>query len=71
VIEVAPYNTSRRCSSCGWVHINNRNYENFCCLSCHFTANADYNASLNIKKMDENTVIKGGNSEEGYFFNMG
>jgi len=46
--KVDPAYTSQRCSACGYIHRSNRNGEKFKCRSCGYTADADYNASLNI-----------------------
>lgn len=45
---VSPKNTSRMCSKCGHIYKSNRNGFVFQCLSCGYTADADYNASRNI-----------------------
>jgi len=51
VIVPAPY-TSQTCSACGHCERKNRkNQSEFICLDCGFAANADYNASLNIKSL--------------------
>ena len=51
VIVPAPY-TSQTCSACGHCEKKNRkNQSEFICLSCGFAANADFNASLNIKSL--------------------
>jgi|APCry1669189440_1035222.scaffolds.fasta_scaffold00135_30 putative transposase len=51
VIVPAPY-TSQTCSACGHCEKKNRkNQSEFICLDCGFAANADYNASLNIKSL--------------------
>lgn len=39
---------SQRCSSCGYVHKKNRKGKQFCCQSCGFSHDADYNAALNL-----------------------
>lgn len=46
--KVNPAYTSQTCSQCGGVHKENRNGELFKCKDCGYTADADYNASLNI-----------------------
>ncbi|MBF0337817.1 MAG: transposase [Nitrospirae bacterium] len=46
--KVNPAYTSQTCFDCGDVHRANRNGELFKCRSCGYTADADYNASLNI-----------------------
>jgi len=51
IIVPSPY-TSQTCSECGHCEKKNRkNQSSFICLSCGFAANADYNASLNIKTL--------------------
>ena len=50
-IKVQPYGTSQECSHCGHIHPDNRvSQPLFVCQCCGFTVNADFNASLNIKK---------------------
>ncbi|MFC7141164.1 RNA-guided endonuclease InsQ/TnpB family protein [Halosimplex aquaticum] len=48
VEQVAPENTSRRCSQCGFTHPKNRDRERFGCLKCGYENHADYNAAKNI-----------------------
>lgn len=49
VIEVDPRNTSRRCSSCGYVAQENRESQAvFVCKRCGYNDNADHNAAINI-----------------------
>lgn len=49
VAFVDPRNTSRQCSSCGFVSKANReNQAEFVCKECGFSVHADLNASLNI-----------------------
>ena len=48
VEQVAPENTSRRCSDCGFTHPDNRDGEDFECLKCGYENHADYNAAKNI-----------------------
>ena len=56
---VPSYYTSQRCHKCGFVHEDNRpNQEEFKCLHCGYEANADYNASQNIKQFMEIDVLK-------------
>ena len=45
---VSPKNTSRMCSRCGHIDKSNRYGFAFKCLSCGYTADADWNASKNI-----------------------
>ena len=50
LVEVDPRNTSRECSECGHIDKANRpSQSKFRCQSCNYTANADYNAALNIR----------------------
>ena len=47
---VQPEYTSQRCPNCGCVHKSNRKEQSkFKCVECGHTANADANASVNIK----------------------
>jgi len=48
VVQVDPRNTSKRCSTCGFTHGDNRSGEAFCCQKCGYENHADYNASKNI-----------------------
>jgi len=49
VKQVNPKNTSRRCSSCGFTHEDNRpSQDTFRCQSCGYENHADYNAAKNI-----------------------
>ncbi len=51
VLYVNPSFTSQTCSVCGHVSPNNRmNQELFVCGECGYTANADLNAAINIKR---------------------
>jgi len=47
-VPVKPYYTSQRCSGCGYKHKSNRQNENFVCLHCKFSADADVNGARNI-----------------------
>ena len=50
-VEVDPAYTSQACACCGHTSRGNRQTQSqFRCLSCGFTANADYQASLNIAR---------------------
>ncbi len=47
--SISPFNTSRKCSCCGYTDKGNRRtQEYFECLSCGYSDNADLNASQNI-----------------------
>ena len=49
VEQVNPKHTSRRCSSCGFTHKDNRpSQDTFCCQQCGYENHADYNAAKNI-----------------------
>ncbi|GAA0285872.1 RNA-guided endonuclease InsQ/TnpB family protein [Halobacterium noricense] len=47
-VQVDPRNTSKRCSTCGFTHDDNRDGEDFQCQNCGYQNHADYNASKNI-----------------------
>ena len=56
IIVPSPY-TSQACSRCGHCDKKNRkNQSSFVCLSCGFATNADYNASLNIKSLGDQSI---------------
>ena len=42
--------TSQTCNRCGYIARGNRDGETFKCLSCGYSCNADYNASVNIAR---------------------
>ncbi len=51
LIPVPPQNTSRKCPACGHVSAENRKSQaKFVCVSCGFSANADWVAAINIKE---------------------
>lgn len=57
VIVVPSAYTSQTCSNCGHCEKKNRkNQSAFVCLSCGFSTNADYNASLNIKTLGDQSM---------------
>lgn len=47
--SVSPYKTSQMCPVCNHTQRENRNGENFKCLECGFSEQADYVGSLNIR----------------------
>jgi putative transposase len=50
VVTVDPRNTSRQCNACGYIDKANRKSQSeFVCLQCGHSANADLNASRNIR----------------------
>jgi len=54
-----PQYTSQRCAKCGFIHEKNRKtQENFVCIECGYQANADHNASLNIKERWTSDVLR-------------
>lgn len=58
VVKVDPRCTSQRCSQCGHIDPANRpSQSQFCCTSCGFRANADFNASQNISTKGIDKII--------------
>jgi putative transposase len=47
-VQVDRRNTSKRCSTCGFTHDDNRHGEDFECQDCGYQNHADYNAAKNI-----------------------
>ena len=47
-VQVDPRNTSKRCSTCGFTHPDNRHGEEFACQQCGYENHADYNAAKNV-----------------------
>src|SRR5512143_1834160 len=61
VIAVPPNGTSQECSKCSHTHPDNRISQSlFVCQNCGFTENADYNASLVIKKTEIRMLLDDG-----------
>lgn len=57
LIRVDPKFTSQACSNCGHISKENRKTQAlFMCKACGYTANADYNASVNIRNAAGTTV---------------
>jgi putative transposase len=51
LVAVPPQNTSRKCPKCGHVSAENRKTQaKFVCVSCGFSANADWVGAVNIKE---------------------
>jgi IS605 OrfB family transposase len=48
LVKVSPRYTSQACSSCGNIDKKSRNGENYQCLSCGYSEDADINAAINI-----------------------
>lgn len=59
LVDVNPKNTSRKCNICGYTNKKNRKSQSeFVCISCKHTANADENASNNIKSAGLAELLK-------------
>ena len=62
VIKIDPSYTSKRCSKCGCIHVDNRDCKNdqsnFTCKVCGHHENADINASKNISLPNIEQIIK-------------
>jgi IS605 OrfB family transposase len=73
VEQVDAENTSRRCSTCGFTHPDNRESEDFECLKCGYQNHADYNASKNIglRYLRRNQTGDGGGAPVGVRLNSG
>jgi len=51
--------TSQQCSKCGHIHKENRKtQEEFKCIHCGYEANADLNASINIRERIKSDVLR-------------
>ena len=62
-VVVNPANTSRTCSECGHVDKKNRKSQSeFECTSCGFSANADYNAAINIHNAGVKHLLAAGHA---------
>jgi len=60
VIAIPPNGTSQECLKCSHTHPDNRKSQSeFVCQNCGFTENADYNASLVIKKTGVRMLLAG------------
>ena len=58
VIKINPQYTSKRCSKCGNIDLENRKKQDlFKCTSCGFECNADFNASQNLSIKDIAQII--------------
>lgn len=56
---VHPHYSSQRCRACGHIHRRNRKtQERFECKSCGHTANADFNASINLTERLTSDVLR-------------
>lgn len=62
-VAVNPANTSRTCSECGNVDKKSRKSQSeFECTRCGFSANADYNAAINIHNVGLKALIAAGHA---------
>ena len=53
--------TSKMCPVCGCIEEENRpEQETFCCVECGHSANADFNAAVNIKNRVGEAVLRNG-----------
>ena len=75
---VQPEYTSKMCGECGCIDDRNRQIqEEFCCVECHHSENADIHSAKNIKFRLTSTVLRGnllvlaGDSEYRYFIPKG
>lgn len=75
---VQPEYTSKMCGHCGCIDDRNRqNQEEFCCVECGHSENADIHSAKNIKFRLTSTVLRGnllvraGDSEYRYFIPKG
>ena len=48
LVQVYASGTSQTCSTCGNRDAKSRKHKQFCCTGCHYQADADHNAALNI-----------------------
>lgn len=65
VVDVPAHHTSQACSECGYTHPDNRCAQAvFVCQSCGYAANADFNASRNIRNRGVALVLTGQFSEK-------
>ena len=75
---VQPEYTSKMCGECGCIDDRNRQtQEEFCCVECHHSENADIHSAKNIKFRLTSTVLRGnlleraGDSEYRHFIPKG
>lgn len=63
---VDPNNTSRECSSCGYISEDNRKTQsNFSCIQCGHHENADTNAAKNILTRGQRVLASGATALAG------
>ncbi len=69
VVEtIEPAYTSQQCSKCGCTLDENRDGQQFECLDCSYTANADYNAAKNVARKLALKLQRGQKSPAGGAF---
>lgn len=68
VLKVDPAYTSKACPICHNIHNDNRKYKEFECSSCGHKADADHNASVNIKNRANDQEVK--SIVEKYTYNI-
>lgn len=69
VVEtVEPAYSSQQCSKCGCTLKENRDGQHFACLTCSYTANADYNAAKNVARKLALKLQRGQKSPAGGAF---
>jgi len=68
VEKVEPSYTSQQCSKCGCTLDENRDGQQFACLDCGYTANADYNAAKNVARKLALKLHRGQKSPDGGAF---
>lgn len=70
---VEPENTSKRCSTYGFTHPDNRDGEDFACQKCGYETHADYNVAKNIglRYLRRNQTGSDGGAPVGVRLNSG
>ena len=68
VEKVEPSYTSQQCSRCGCTLDENRDGQQFACLNCGYTSNADYNAAKNVARKLSLKLHRGQKSPDGGAF---
>jgi len=53
VVKINPKNTSKMCSSCGYLNKITLKTRNYCCEKCGLKIDRDYNSSLNIENLGQ------------------
>ena len=58
LVQVYASGTSQTCSTCGNRDPKSRKGKRFCCTGCHYQADADHNAALNIGDQGKYIYVK-------------